>query len=171
MWIKFSIISLFLVIFCLACTDRKPKQDLVKNQSIDMDSDSSDWKNKSEDYWRSVLSEQEYKILREAATERAFTGVYLDNKDSGTYRCAACGQELFSSNTKYDSGSGWPSFFDVVNPEAVTLVKDTSHYMNRVEVRCSRCGSHLGHLFEDGPQDKTGMRYCVNSAALDFKKK
>jgi peptide-methionine (R)-S-oxide reductase len=118
--------------------------------------------------WREQLSPQQYAVLRQAATERPFSGEYVRNKANGTYHCAACGNPLFSSETKYDSGSGWPSFWDVVEAGKVELKTDTSHGMVRTEVLCARCGSHLGHLFDDGPRDTTGLRYCINSLALGF---
>ena len=126
-------------------------------------------KDKSEDYWKKKLSPDQYRILREKGTEPAFTGELLDNKETGMYVCAGCGTELFDSNTKYDSGSGWPSFYEAVGDGAVELHEDTSHAMVRTEVVCSTCGGHLGHVFEDGPQDKSGQRFCINSASLDFK--
>ncbi len=121
---------------------------------------------KSEAEWRAQLTPEQYRILREHGTERPFTGEYVHTKIDGTYQCAACGQALFSSSTKFDSGSGWPSFWDVIEQGHVELRQDLSYGMRRVEVLCSRCGSHLGHVFEDGPRDKTGLRYCINSAAL-----
>ena len=121
---------------------------------------------KTEAEWRSQLTPEQYRILREHGTERAFTGEYVHTKTDGTYACAACGQALFTSNTKFDSGSGWPSFWDVIEQGNVDLHQDLSYGMRRVEVLCSRCGSHLGHVFEDGPRDKTGLRYCINSASL-----
>jgi peptide-methionine (R)-S-oxide reductase len=123
---------------------------------------------KTEDEWRKQLTPEQYAVLRQHATERPFTGEYVYNKEAGTYNCAACGQPLFSSQTKFESGTGWPSFWDVIEEGNVELYEDNSYGMRRVEVRCSRCGSHLGHVFPDGPRDKTGLRYCINSVALNF---
>lgn len=122
---------------------------------------------KSEDEWRSLLGER-FDVLRKAATEPAWTGELLAEKRSGAYHCGACHRELFRSETKFDSGSGWPSFYDAVDRNALELVEDRSHGMVRTEVRCAGCGSHLGHLFPDGFGTPTGMRYCMNSIALDF---
>lgn len=124
--------------------------------------------NKTDEEWRKELTPEQYAVTRKQATERPFTGDLLHNKAEGTYSCVACGLPLFSSETKFDSGSGWPSFWDVVQTGNVELRQDMSHGMKRVEAVCSRCGSHLGHLFEDGPQETTGLRYCINSAALKF---
>jgi peptide-methionine (R)-S-oxide reductase len=117
------------------------------------------------------LSEMEYVVTQEQATEPPFTGAFLHNKEQGTYTCIVCGTPLFSSDTKFDSGSGWPSFWDVIEKGNVELRDDFSHGMNRVEAVCGTCGAHLGHVFNDGPAEKSGKRYCINSAALEFKKK
>jgi peptide-methionine (R)-S-oxide reductase len=126
--------------------------------------------NKTDEEWRQELPPDVYHITREKGTEAPLAGKYYATKDTGVYRCSNCGQELFSSETKYDSGSGWPSFFDPMGSEKIETHEDTSLGMSRTEVVCSRCGAHLGHVFEDGPQDKTGLRYCINSCALDLEK-
>ncbi|MDV6236586.1 peptide-methionine (R)-S-oxide reductase MsrB [Leptospira ellisii] len=125
--------------------------------------------NKSEEEWKRELTPEEYRILRQKGTERAFTGALYNNHDKGTYVCAACGEPLFSSETKYESGSGWPSFYQPLKKESVDREEDRSHGMDRTEVLCSKCGGHLGHVFPDGPKP-TGLRYCINSASLKFKK-
>jgi peptide-methionine (R)-S-oxide reductase len=121
----------------------------------------------TEQEWREKLSPEQYQVLRQAGTERAFTGKYWDSKTDGTYLCAGCGQELFSSDTKFDSASGWPSFYEALDPEKIEESRDLSHGMIRTEVKCANCGGHLGHLFEDGP-NPTGLRYCINSASLEL---
>lgn len=121
----------------------------------------------TEEEFRSKLTPEQYEIMREGGTEAPFSGKYTDDKEPGVYRCAACGQELFSSDTKFDSGTGWPSFTDPMNTEHITLHEDTSGGVTRTEVRCANCGSHLGHLFDDGPADKGGKRYCINSVCLE----
>jgi peptide-methionine (R)-S-oxide reductase len=123
---------------------------------------------KSEEQWREELSPDAYAVLRGQATEPPFTGKYTHEKATGTYRCGGCGAELFSSDTKFDSGSGWPSFTEPAVAEAVELRTDTSHGMIRTEVVCARCGGHLGHLFDDGPDEAGGQRFCINSCALDL---
>jgi peptide-methionine (R)-S-oxide reductase len=128
-------------------------------------------RDKPEEYWKEKLDPEQYSILREKGTEPAFTGKYFNNHDSGNYECAACGHVLFSSDSKFDSGTGWPSFDKPMNLENVELKEDNSLFMKRTEVICKNCGSHLGHLFEDGPKDTTGQRYCINSCALNFKAK
>ena len=124
-----------------------------------------------EDEWKKKLSKEQYEILREKGTEAPFSGKLLHNDHKGDYVCAACGHVVFKSDTKFDSGSGWPSFYDPANTDAVKLTPDDSHGMHRVEVTCANCGSHLGHVFNDAPEEPTGMRFCINSASLGFEEK
>lgn len=126
---------------------------------------------RTDDEWKKKLTPEQYRVLREKGTEAPFTGTLLNEKGTGDFTCAACGNVVFKSDTKFDSGSGWPSFYDPANTEAVKLVEDSSHGMHRVEVTCANCGSHLGHVFNDAPDQPTGMRFCINSVCLDFKEK
>ena len=125
---------------------------------------------KSDEEWRQQLTPEQYQITRQKGTEPAFTGALYQNHENGIYQCVACGAELFQSGTKFESGSGWPSFWLPVSPEAVETHEDMTHGMRRVEATCARCGAHLGHVFPDGPKP-TGLRYCINSAALNFERK
>ena len=124
---------------------------------------------KTEEGWKKKLTPQQFKVLREKGTEMAFTGKYVHNKDKGMYVCAGCGAELFSSDKKFDSGTGWPSFWEAASEKNIELKEDNSYGMKRVEITCKKCGGHLGHLFGDGP-NPTSQRYCINSCSLDFKK-
>lgn len=131
----------------------------------------SDLKNKPEEYWKEKLTLEQYRVVREKGTEAPFSGKYLNNHETGMYECVACGQQLFSSDAKIDSGTGWPSFDEPVNKEHIELQHDYSHFMHRIEVLCKNCDAHLGHVFSNGPKETSGMLYCLNSCALNFKPK
>jgi len=128
----------------------------------------NDLRNQPESYWKEKLTPEQYQVCRLKGTERAFTGTLYNNHEKGMYECVACGQPLFSSDAKFESGTGWPSFDDPVNRENVELHEDNSLFMRRTEVVCKNCGAHLGHVFNDGPRETTGLRYCINSVALNF---
>ena len=170
--------AIFFVIFFFVLYFAYPLKGISTNSTTNYllldsltkkDGSSMEETHKSEAEWKQTLSPEQYRVLREKGTERPFTGLYWDTHDQGTYKCAACGNQLFSSNTKFDAGCGWPSFYDVSSSSAIELRKDTSLGMIRFEVLCKKCGSHLGHVFDDGPEP-THLRYCINSASLNFEK-
>ena len=153
-------IMLFVVFVISSCSNSR-----TMNNTDDMAYSNA----KSDEEWKEILSPFQFQVLRESATERPFTGEYYDTQDTGTYHCAACGDLLFRSDTKFDSGCGWPSFFEPSTEESIIYIKDTTNGMIRTEVLCGGCGGHLGHVFNDGPPP-TGLRYCINSASLRFEK-
>jgi methionine-R-sulfoxide reductase len=164
---QFLLIAVVLVLN--ACTGNTQPTAQSKKEKQKIAQDTSKIINRTDAEWRSVLTPEQYYILREKGTDRAFTGKYYLHKEKGMYSCAACGNELFSSDMKFDSECGWPSFDREVAGDKIKKVVDRSHGMVRTEILCARCGSHLGHLFDDGPT-LTGQRYCVNSTSIDFKK-
>lgn len=161
---KYAYITMFCILFSAltSCHAQDKSDEKATNAQFPVQ--------KSENEWKKELSSEEFQILRNKGTERAFTGEYFDFYEEGTYVCAACGNTLFTSKTKYHSGCGWPSFYDAIDNTAIIEKEDTSHGMVRTELLCSKCGGHLGHVFKDGPAP-TGLRYCINSASLDFVKK
>lgn len=168
---KITVLTLLLLIGLSVMAAKTNRASDDKNNNTDATKKGKKMKVvKTEEEWKQTLSPEQYHVLREHGTERAFTGAYYDNHEKGEYVCAACGQELFTSDTKFDSGTGWPSFYAPVDKEAVEEKTDSSYGMVRTEVLCSRCASHLGHVFPDGPKP-TGLRYCMNSVALKFVKK
>ncbi len=171
-------IALSLILFfCLSQCTPKTKSRLNQNtQQITLNEPPMEsTKNKvplltkTEEQWKAELTPQEYYVLREKGTEPAYTGQYTDHKAIGIYVCKGCNSELFRSNSKFDSHCGWPSFYECIDKSKITETIDWSHNMKRIEVTCSHCGGHLGHVFEDGPMDKTGLRYCINSISIGFK--
>lgn len=158
-----------MIVVAASCRDKnQPSADNVQMQTVKQESGNmTDRVEKSDEQWRKELTPEQYKITRQCGTEPAFSGEYYNFKGQGKYLCVACGNELFDSDTKYESGTGWPSFYQPADSNNIEEKPDNNYGMNRTEVRCSRCGAHLGHVFDDGPKP-TGLRYCINSAALQF---
>ncbi len=159
-----SVLSLLGIATCAVAGDKLPTT-VAESHLAALDAQTIDWTVKDTTYWKSVLTDKQVKVCREGGTEYAWTGAHNDNKAAGTFVCSSCGLALFDSQTKFDSGTGWPSFYAPASPEAVKSVSDTSLGMVRTEVTCGRCDAHLGHVFEDGPAP-TGLRYCINSVCL-----
>jgi peptide-methionine (R)-S-oxide reductase len=158
-----KVILLLIIIIIFNCK-KNQKEDSITQKEKYMSFEIS----KTDKEWKDILSKEQYKVLREHGTERAFSGKYHDNKEKGKYLCAGCGNYLFVSETKFDSGTGWPSFYEPAEPNSIGTKADRSFFMVRTEVHCSKCGGHLGHVFKDGPVP-TGLRYCINSVSLAFK--
>ena len=166
-----SLILLLPAIAQFSCAQTQNVADTTRSDTT-MNNDKDSFKvQKTNEEWKKTLSPEQYRVLREKGTERAFSGEYETHWDTGVYVCKACGAELFRSTTKFDAHCGWPSFYESVDKSAVKEIRDVSHGMVRTEVVCARCGGHLGHVFDDGPRDKTGLRYCINSVSLGFEKK
>lgn len=161
-----NLLLLLITFNLMSCSSNSQNENSTTNKPK---STMSEKVGKTEDEWKKVLSPQQYEVLRQKGTEAPFSGKYYLHKEKGVYVCAACGAELFKSDAKFDSGCGWPSFSDVVDSSKVVYTKDMSHGMIRTEITCAKCGSHLGHVFDDGPAP-TGQRYCINSVSIDFKK-
>ena len=159
-----TILYTLVLLNLVACSSRSQSNEPIKQKTT-----MSDKIEKTDEEWKKVLSPEQYNVLREKGTERPFSGKYYLHKEKGIYVCAACGTELFRSDTKFDAGCGWPSFSDVVDSSKVNYIKDKSLGMVRTEITCAKCGGHLGHVFDDGPAP-TGLRYCINSLSIDFKK-
>ena len=172
--LTFSILIMFITASC----DAQVKDKILKSEKMvtltkhkEINDKFAFELQKSDSEWQKTLSPEEYYILRQKGTERPFTSALEENYDGGSYTCAACGNELFTSDAKFDSGCGWPSFYEALDPNKIITKTDTSHGMVRTEIMCAKCGGHLGHVFDDGPKDKTGLRYCVNGGSLKFNKK
>lgn len=163
-------VLMILLIQLGACTSGNPSFSKHENNKDSMHMSNYEV-NKTEEEWKKQLTPEQYRVLREKGTERPFSGKFEEHYEPGVYTCAACGNELFKSDTKFDAGCGWPSFYEALDKSKVVEKEDNSFGMRRIEILCAKCGGHLGHVFDDGPKDKTGLRYCINSVSLDFKGK